>query len=109
MRKLQIKQLDGKIWSRIVKTIRFIRDLSFLVLMLALLSTLITAGWGYYKFLRPPKVKPDTLLVMNMDGVVLDAPSLSPLARRLLGEDVQTLRGVVKNIRHRILRAMRRI
>jgi protease-4 len=67
--------------------------------ILFLLAFLIMASVAYWKFFREPKVKPETVLVMNMQGVVLDSPPMNPVAKRLAGEDIQTLHGILNNIK----------
>lgn len=67
--------------------------------VLLLILIIVAAGVLYWKFFREPKVEPNTILVMNMQGIVLDVPPMARLLRRLAGEDIQTLQGMLHNIK----------
>lgn len=99
MHSFRRKRIRRTLWRRIKQVFRVIRSIVLVFLFFVFLAFFIAAGWFYYHFSKVPKVKAETLLVMNFDGIILDAPSLSYASQRLLGEDVQTLRVVVNNIR----------
>ncbi|HWP45605.1 MAG TPA: signal peptide peptidase SppA [Candidatus Limnocylindrales bacterium] len=60
---------------------------------------LVFIGVLYWEFFREPKVKPDTVLVINMEGSILDMPPMDPFTTRLAGEDIQTLQGILNNLK----------
>jgi len=93
------KRITGRIWRRIKQFFGIIRNIMLVFLFIMLLIVLITTGWFYREFSRAPKVKDNTILVMNMKGLILDGPSFSAASQRILGEDVQTLRGMINNLR----------
>ena len=99
MHRLRRRRIAGSIWRKIKGIFRMIRNVVMSFLAIILLVSLITAGWVYWEFTRVPKVKANTLLVMNMKGAILDGPSFSRASQRILAEDIQTLRGMVNNIR----------
>ena len=93
------KRLTRKIGRRIKQVFHIIRNTFFIISLLFTLLFFGIIGWIYLEFTRVPKVKPETILVMNMKGLILDGPSMSSSSQRLMGEDVQTRQGIVNNIR----------
>ncbi len=93
------KRMTWRIWRRIKQAFGIIRNIVIGLLAIVLVIGLITTWWLYREFSKIPNVKENTLLEMNMEGVILDGPSFSTVSQRILGEDVQTLRGIVTNIR----------
>jgi protease-4 len=80
------------IWNLLKNFLTGLRILFFILF-------LVFIGVLYWEFFREPKVKPDTVLVINMEGRILDRPPMSPLTTRLAGKDIQTLHGVLNNIK----------
>ncbi|MCP4401024.1 MAG: signal peptide peptidase SppA [bacterium] len=99
MQRFRRQRIIERIWRRVNQLFCFIRNFMLISLFVMLMISLIIAGMFYREFTRIPKVKDQTLLVMNMKGVILDGPSFNAASQRILGEDVQTMRGVVTNIR----------
>jgi len=93
------KRLIGKIGRRIKQVFHAVRNTFFIISLVFTLLFFGIIGWIYWEFTRVPEVKPETILVMNMKGLILDGPSMSPSSQRLMGEDVQTRQGIVNNIR----------
>ena len=99
MQRFRRKRVRSKIWRRVTQFFRLIRNVMLIFLFVMLMISIIIAGIFYREFTRIPKVKKQTVLVMNMKGVVIDGPSFNAASQRILGEDVQTMRGMVTNIR----------
>lgn len=97
--KKQLVSLLSKLWKRTKQVFRIVKKTIILASLLVLLAVVVGTGWLYREFSYVPKVKPDTVLVMNMDGMIIDGPSNNPDVQRLLGEDIQTRHGIVNNIR----------
>jgi protease-4 len=97
--KKQLVSLLSKLWKRTKQVFRIVKKTIVLASLLVLLAILVGTVWLYREFSYVPEVKPDTVLVMNMDGVIIDGPSNNPDVQRLLGEDIQTRQGIVSNIR----------
>ncbi len=99
MHSFRRKRIAGRIWRRITYIFGILRNIVIGILAIILIIGLI-AAWGFYReFTRIPNVENGTVLEMNMRGVILDGPSFSFTSQRILGEDVQTLRGIINNIR----------
>lgn len=99
MHYLRRKRLISKIGRRIKQVFHLVRNTFFIISLLFTLLFFGIIGWIYWEFTRAPEVKPETVLVMNMKGLILDGPSMSFSSQRLMGEDVQTRQGIVNNIR----------
>ena len=99
MQRFRRQRIRSRIWRRITQFFGFIRNFMLIFLFVILVISLITVGIFYREFTRVPKVKEQSLLVMNMKGIVLDGPSFNAASQRILGEDIQTMRGMVTNIR----------
>ncbi len=97
--KKQFVSFVSKGWKRTKQVFRILKKTCVFGLLLLVLVMLVGAVWLYREFSDVPEVKADTLLVLNMKGVILDGPSSNPAVQRLLGEDVQTRQGIVNNIR----------
>jgi protease-4 len=99
MHYLRRTRIMGRIWRRIKQIFRIIGTAFSIFTIGVFLFSVIFMVWIYRELYREPEVQPETLLVMNMKGLILDGPSINPAAQRLLGEDVQTRRGISNNIR----------
>jgi protease IV len=99
MHYLQRKRLMATIWRRIKLVFKILWRTFWGLLLLVFLLWFAVLGWLAHEFWRTPEVKPDTTLVMNMQGFILDGPSIAPVAQRVLGEDVQTRQGIINNLR----------
>jgi len=97
--KKQFVSFVSKVWKRTKQVFRIVKKTIVLASLLVLLAIFIGTVWLYREFSYVPEVKPDTVLVMNMEGMIVDGPSNNPAVQRLLGEDVQTRQGIVNNIR----------
>lgn len=93
------KRLTRKIGRGIKQIFHIIRNTFFIISLLFTLLFFGIIGWIYWEFTRVPEVKPETVLVMNMKGLILDGPSMSFSSQRMMGEDIQTRQGIVNNIR----------
>ena len=99
MKQIRRQRLIRKAWQRTKSIFRMFKKLILFGVLLVLIAILGASAWLYREFSHVPNIKPDTVLVMNMDGMVLDGPSNRPEVQRLLGEDVQTRQGLVNNIK----------
>ncbi|MBD3309283.1 hypothetical protein GF339_22980, partial [candidate division KSB3 bacterium] len=99
MHRFRRRRLIGAIWRRIKQVFRLLKNLIAIIVIVTILLYLIALGWFYFEFTAIPEVKEHTVLVMNFHGLILDGPSLDPVSKRLLAEDVQTRQGVINNIR----------
>lgn len=99
MKTIAIKQVASKVWTCTKQVFRILRKIYLWTSLLWLILLLAGAVWLYREFMVEPKVEPGTVLVMNLDGVILDGPSTTPLIHRVLGEYAQTQQDVVNNIR----------
>ncbi len=99
MTMIDIKHRACYVWKRTKHVVRILIKIHFWLNLLGFIVMLIAAGWFYREFIAPPKVQQDTVLTMNLDGGIFDAPSQNPWLQRLLSEDIQTQQGVVMSIR----------
>ena len=99
MDRTKIKRVISKAWKRTKQGVKIIRRLFVWGLLLMVIGMFIGGYWLYRQFTYVPELKPDTVLAINLDGMVLDVPSNPPIVQRVLAEDVQTRQGVVNNIR----------
>ncbi len=92
-------RLRMSFWRWIKQIFKVCRHI-FLGIWLALfLSSLLAAGWFYRELNRAPKVKADSLLSITLKGAILEGPAFNAASQHILGEDVQTLRGMLNNLR----------
>ena len=96
---LRVKRMITRVWGSLKQILRIIRRTFAVILISVFLLFLILMVGLFLEWRRAPEVKPETLLVMNLKGLILDGPSLDLSAQRLLGEDVQTRQGIINNIR----------
>lgn len=99
MDRTKIKHIISKVWKRTRQGFRIVRRLFVWGLLLLVLGMFIGGIWLYREFSYVPELEQDTVLVINLDGMVLDVPSNPPIVQRVLAEDVQTRQGMVNNIR----------
>lgn len=89
----------GRIWRFIKKLIVFvIRLISFLFLVSFVLSFIAMFG-GYFAMNKEPDIKPNTVLTLNLSGMIIDGPGMDPTLQMLLRERTQTLQEITTNIR----------
>ena len=96
---LRVKRMLTRVWGSLKQILRIIRRTFAVIIFGVFLLFLILMVGLFLELRRAPEVKPETLLVMNLKGLILDGPSLDLSAQRLLGEDVQTRQGIINNIR----------
>ncbi|MCP4401370.1 MAG: signal peptide peptidase SppA [bacterium] len=99
MKHTRRQRLTHSAWQRTKQIFRLLKKTILFGFLIVLIAILGVSAWFYWEFSHVPKIRPDTVLVMNLDGMVLDGPSNTPGIQRLLGEDVQTRQGLVNNIR----------
>ncbi len=66
------KRVFGKIWRRTAQIFRIIRNIALVLFLLTLLAYFAVAGWLYWEISKVPKVKKDSVLVMNFEGMIQD-------------------------------------
>ncbi len=93
------KKRFTKVWHGTKLGFRVFKKVFLFGILLMLLGIFVGGVWFYREFSYVPEVKQNTLLVLNMKGIILDGPSNNPAVQRVLGEDAQTRQGVVNNIR----------
>lgn len=93
------QRLWGRIWSKIAKIFRILKNILLILLALGFGIYLGTAAWLYWEFSRAPKVKQESVLVMDIEGMIQDRPSMDPVTERLSGELGKTRHIMVNNIR----------
>ena len=99
MHHLRRQRLWGKIWRKLAKIFRIIKNIFLVILLVTFAAYFVIAGWLYWEFSHIPGVKKDSVLVMDLDGLIKDRPSMDPLSERLLEEVGKTRRAMVDNIR----------
>ena len=92
-------RLRISLWRWIKQTFKILRHIFVGIWLAMLLAAIISAGWLYRELNRVPKVKDDSLLSITLNGMVLEGPAFNNAAQHILGEDVQTLRGMLNNLR----------
>jgi protease-4 len=93
------RTLLGRIWRGIVLLFRLIARLFSLLIVISILFSFIFMIFLFRETSRTPKMKPGTVLVLPMRGLIVDGPGMDVTTQRLLGEDVQTRQGIITNIR----------
>ncbi len=88
-----------KIWDAIIWCFRAIAKLISALFILSLIVSLIMMIWMFRDTSRPPEVLPDTVLVMPLEGLIIDGPPVDATTQRLLGEHVQTVQELVRTLR----------
>jgi protease IV len=97
--KYKTEQALKKLWKRTQQAARILMKTAVFFCVLWLLMMVGGAIWLYREFVAAPRVKPETVLTLNIRGGILDGPSVDPLVQRILGEDAQTRQGIVNNIK----------
>jgi len=92
-------RLRISLWRWIKQTFKILRHIVVGVWLAMLLFMIISVGWLYREINRVPKIKDDSLLSITLKGAILEGPAFNNAAQHLLGEDVQTLRGMLNNLR----------
>lgn len=87
------------LWRKLIRLDRLIRRTFSLIMLGVFVLVLIALAGTFWHFSQPPEVKPATLLVINLKGVIMDGPALDRGSQRLFGEDYQTRQGLINNIR----------
>ncbi len=93
------RRVFGKIWRRTAQIFRIIRNIALVLFLLTLLVYFAVAGWFYWEFSKVPKVKKDSVLVMNFEGAIQDRPASDPISEKMVGQLGKTRRGMVDNIK----------
>jgi protease-4 len=83
----------------ILKSFRIIKNIILLIFIVTFLGYSIFAGWLYWEFSRVPEVRQDSVLVLNIEGLIEDRPSVDPTSERLIGAAAKTPRQIINNIR----------
>ena len=99
MNTVRMKHRAHEAWKRIKKVVRILGKIYLWGHLVGLVVLLAAGVWFYREFIAPPKVEPDTVLTINLDGGIFDGPSQDPWLQRFLGEDIQTQQGVLMSIR----------
>lgn len=89
----------SSIWRRLTQTFRILHRVLLAVWLLLMLAFMIAAVWLHHEFTSVPNVKANSLLSISLKGAVLEGPAFDAVSQRILGEDVQTMRGMVNNLR----------
>ena len=89
----------SSIWRRLTQAFRILHRVLLAVWLLLLLAFIIAAVWLHHEFTSVPNVKANSLLSISLNGAVLEGPAFDVMSQRILGEDVQTMRGMVNNLR----------
>lgn len=99
MQHFRRKRILGSIWKRIVQIFRVIKSIILVLFLVSLLVYFAVAGWLYWELSRVPKVKQESVLVMNFEGFIQDRPSSDPISEKMIGGLGKTRRVMVNNIR----------
>ncbi len=99
MQRFRRKRILGRIWRRIVQIYRVVRTIILVLFIFSFLVYLAVAGWLYWEIARIPKVKQDSVLVMNFDGLIRDRPSSDHVSERMIGGLGKTRQAIVNNIK----------
>jgi protease-4 len=83
----------------ILKSFRIIKSVILLIFIAIFLGYFIVAGWLYWEFSRVPEVQQNSVLVLNIEGLIEDRPSADPASERLIGTAAKTRRQIINNIR----------
>ncbi|MDY0096552.1 MAG: signal peptide peptidase SppA [Candidatus Vecturithrix sp.] len=99
MQRFRRQRIWGRIWSKIAKTFRIIKNIFLIILLIVFVVYAGIAGWLYWEFSRLPKIKQESVLVMDIEGFFRDRPSMDPVSERISGELGKTRHVLVSNIR----------
>ena len=99
MQRFRRQRIWGRIWSKIAKFFRIIKNILLILLAIGFAVYLGVAAWLYWEFSRVPKVKQESVLIMDIEGRIQDRPSMDPVSERLSGELGKTRQIMVNNIR----------
>ncbi|GAK51772.1 signal peptide peptidase SppA, 67K type [Candidatus Moduliflexus flocculans] len=92
-------RLRISLWRWIKQAFKILRHIFVGVWLALFLALIISVGWFFREVNRVPKVKDNSLLSITLDGMILEGPAFGSTAQHILGEDVQTLRGMLNNLR----------
>ncbi len=99
MQRFRRQRIWGRIWSKIAKIFRIIKNIFLIILLIVFVVYAGIAGWLYWEFSRLPKIKQESVLVMDIEGFFRDRPSMDPVSERISGELGKTRHVLVSNIR----------
>lgn len=95
----RLSSLLRRIWNAAAWIFRAIARLVSALILLSFLASLVLLIWLFRDASRPPEVLPGTVLVMDVNGLIVDAPPVDAATQRLLGERVQTVQELIRTLR----------
>lgn len=95
----QRRSVLKKIWNAVGWCFRVLAKLISALFLVSFVISLAIMVWIFRDTSRPPEVLPDTVLVMDLEGLIVDGPPVDVTTQRLLGERIQTVQELVRTLR----------
>jgi protease IV len=86
-------------WRIMMWSLRALMRLLSALFLLAFIASIAVMVWTFRDVAHPPHVAPETVLVVRLDGLILDAPPVDVATQRLMGEQVQTVQELIQTLR----------